>query len=235
MGGIPGGGPPIPPPPNGGPPIPPPGGGPMPIPIPGGPPGGPPMGGPPILPPGASASPRSSDAITNARKPFMPYVDHHERKLPSSFSFTTKVLEGKIGAGVKTGEPPEGESMKGPMNPPQMDEVCMRGCQMPGCTHAHLATDEVWMHQRCHQGAPTVIVMNSENTILSCVCVVCGRLVGVWEIVNPPYSTHCPDCDPEPEPDDVGLVRLSYGYGTGVLKVHCFECEKILDEVRLQG
>jgi len=101
-----------------------------------------------------------------------------------------------------------------------LDALSLGGCGHPGCTHS---THTVWLHAKCHLDATVGLAW--ENGILELHCGECGKLI---IHVQAPKRVSVYPCKIHG-----ALLYASYTYGSGIVKITCKTCKKVLGQFRV--
>lgn len=121
-----------------------------------------------------------------------------------------------------------------PLHRPQLDQAAAMGCQHQGCENAGHEQHQIWLHQRCHTGAPTFLDFRDPDVAAFRCCLAdCGhRLIakiavktknmhtGRIDTSNPATmftQTCCAD-------GNTSAVRGCYALGK--LTVTCYYCKE---------
>lgn len=120
------------------------------------------------------------------------------------------------------------------------DEMVSRGCGNPNCSHNH-AREPLYLHSKCHPGAPLLLGRISGKVLLMCCLPGCDEPLlifpeyglvlkhgSTWQTSNPPGAEILnQSCHPD------SALWASYRLGSGTLLLTCFECQQIVAEYHL--
>jgi hypothetical protein len=112
-----------------------------------------------------------------------------------------------------------------------LDVKTANGCQKLGCDHGgHEHHDTLFLHSRCHIDVPLTVARRDDALLLA--CPKCRSLVGGIANAAPVPVIHCELCHGKDETNS--FVWPTYQHGSGVLKLECCHCKKVVAEIELQ-
>lgn len=104
-----------------------------------------------------------------------------------------------------------------------LDMLAANGCTNPGCNHQD--HDQLYLHSRCHRAAQ-VIAYHTSDDILEVACAGCKDLICRIAVRERKELTPC-------HPESPMVVEYTRGRGT--VRIHCFQCKRLLAEIPLQA
>jgi hypothetical protein len=113
-----------------------------------------------------------------------------------------------------------------------LDRLAIGPCSDPSCDH--YCHGKTFLHSRCHVKAPYMLFKTQLKEIgAMCVHPGCEKIVVVlpmtdFRLLNSKWKKGIlePDCH-----QDESAVWLSYLFGSGVVKVECYCCRKVVADI----